>query len=289
MRPSDGRLAAGGWTVIECAGGPQPGWVRLSRTLDAGPILSACLGHDTHARMSQVAALGSRTVSRIGFGAMQLAGPGVFGALRDPDAARAALRREAPESSAFSRARASPRIGPKTCSARKPRISPTIALRSRRCRSRLSVRRPDDRAGQRAAHDRIRPGAMAHGPLARSKAQNPALPATHQPSGLRRASRQLVHTSNSVAPSGVATASCGSGRRGDRELAGSEAGSNEGTHSEGTTVPRALGVGRLAPLANAAHRYAIDPNADQDRDCDHEDQRAVRARSRRGAGGCTSC
>jgi pyridoxine 4-dehydrogenase len=43
--------------------------------------------------MSQVTALGSRTVSRIGFGAMQLAGPGVFGPPRDPDAARAVLRR----------------------------------------------------------------------------------------------------------------------------------------------------------------------------------------------------
>ena len=43
--------------------------------------------------MSQVATLGSRTVSRIGFGAMQLAGPGVFGPPHDPDAARAVLRR----------------------------------------------------------------------------------------------------------------------------------------------------------------------------------------------------
>jgi aryl-alcohol dehydrogenase-like predicted oxidoreductase len=43
--------------------------------------------------MSRVAAVGSRTVSRIGFGAMQLAGPGVFGPPRDPDAARAVLRR----------------------------------------------------------------------------------------------------------------------------------------------------------------------------------------------------
>ena len=32
-------------------------------------------------------------VNRIGFGAMQLAGPGVFGPPRDPDAARAVLRR----------------------------------------------------------------------------------------------------------------------------------------------------------------------------------------------------
>src|SRR5437588_7975321 len=43
--------------------------------------------------MPQVATLGSRTVSRIGFGAMQLAGPGVFGPPHDPDAARAVLRR----------------------------------------------------------------------------------------------------------------------------------------------------------------------------------------------------
>src|SRR3954471_10023571 len=37
--------------------------------------------------------LGTHTVKRIGFGAMQLAGPGVFGPPRDPDAARAVLRR----------------------------------------------------------------------------------------------------------------------------------------------------------------------------------------------------
>jgi len=37
--------------------------------------------------------LGDRTVRRIGFGAMQLAGPGVFGPPADPDAARAVLRR----------------------------------------------------------------------------------------------------------------------------------------------------------------------------------------------------
>jgi aryl-alcohol dehydrogenase-like predicted oxidoreductase len=39
------------------------------------------------------ATLGAHTVNRIGFGAMQLAGPGVFGPPRDPDAARAVLRR----------------------------------------------------------------------------------------------------------------------------------------------------------------------------------------------------
>jgi pyridoxine 4-dehydrogenase len=36
--------------------------------------------------------IGNRTVSRLGYGAMQLAGPGVFGPPRDPDAARAVLR-----------------------------------------------------------------------------------------------------------------------------------------------------------------------------------------------------
>jgi aryl-alcohol dehydrogenase-like predicted oxidoreductase len=35
---------------------------------------------------------GGRTVARLGYGAMQLAGPGVFGPPRDPDAARAVLR-----------------------------------------------------------------------------------------------------------------------------------------------------------------------------------------------------
>lgn len=37
-------------------------------------------------------ALGSRRVKRLGYGAMQLAGPHVFGPPRDPDAARAVLR-----------------------------------------------------------------------------------------------------------------------------------------------------------------------------------------------------
>jgi pyridoxine 4-dehydrogenase len=39
------------------------------------------------------ATLGAHTVNRMGYGAMQLAGPGVFGPPRDPDAARAVLRR----------------------------------------------------------------------------------------------------------------------------------------------------------------------------------------------------
>jgi aryl-alcohol dehydrogenase-like predicted oxidoreductase len=43
--------------------------------------------------MTQTSFLGDKPVRRIGFGAMQLAGPGVFGPPRDPDAARAVLRR----------------------------------------------------------------------------------------------------------------------------------------------------------------------------------------------------
>jgi aryl-alcohol dehydrogenase-like predicted oxidoreductase len=43
--------------------------------------------------MSKTSFLGDKPVNRIGFGAMQLAGPGVFGAPSDPEAARAVLRR----------------------------------------------------------------------------------------------------------------------------------------------------------------------------------------------------
>jgi pyridoxine 4-dehydrogenase len=43
--------------------------------------------------MSTTSFLGDKPVHRIGFGAMQLAGPGVFGAPSDPDGARAVLRR----------------------------------------------------------------------------------------------------------------------------------------------------------------------------------------------------
>ena len=43
--------------------------------------------------MNQTTYLGDKAINRIGFGAMQLAGPGVFGPTRDPDAARAVLRR----------------------------------------------------------------------------------------------------------------------------------------------------------------------------------------------------
>ena len=43
--------------------------------------------------MNTTSLLGNKPVNRIGFGAMQLAGPGVFGPPRDPDGARAVLRR----------------------------------------------------------------------------------------------------------------------------------------------------------------------------------------------------
>ncbi|WP_341989812.1 oxidoreductase [Azorhizobium sp. AG788] len=42
--------------------------------------------------LSDTFTLGTRPVRRLGYGAMQLAGPGVFGPPKDPDAARAVLR-----------------------------------------------------------------------------------------------------------------------------------------------------------------------------------------------------
>jgi aryl-alcohol dehydrogenase-like predicted oxidoreductase len=43
--------------------------------------------------MNKTTYLGDKPINRIGFGAMQLAGPGVFGPPRDPEAARAVLKR----------------------------------------------------------------------------------------------------------------------------------------------------------------------------------------------------
>jgi aryl-alcohol dehydrogenase-like predicted oxidoreductase len=43
--------------------------------------------------MRRTTFLGDKRINRMGFGAMQLAGPGVFGPPRDPEAARAVLRR----------------------------------------------------------------------------------------------------------------------------------------------------------------------------------------------------
>jgi len=46
----------------------------------------------TDLKAAGVFSLGDRTVNRLGYGAMQLAGPGVFGPPKDPDAALAVLR-----------------------------------------------------------------------------------------------------------------------------------------------------------------------------------------------------
>src|ERR1700723_3043086 len=43
--------------------------------------------------MTKTSFLGDKPINRIGFGAMQLAGPGVFGAPSDVEGARAVLRR----------------------------------------------------------------------------------------------------------------------------------------------------------------------------------------------------
>jgi len=43
--------------------------------------------------MNKTSSLGDKPINRVGFGAMQLAGPGVFGAPSDPEGARAVLRR----------------------------------------------------------------------------------------------------------------------------------------------------------------------------------------------------
>ncbi len=43
--------------------------------------------------MNKTTYLGDKPINRIGLGAMQLAGPGVFGPPRDPEAVRAVLRR----------------------------------------------------------------------------------------------------------------------------------------------------------------------------------------------------
>src|SRR5690349_20299943 len=47
----------------------------------------------TKSSMNATTVLGDKPINRMGFGAMQLAGPGVFGPPRDPAAARAVLRR----------------------------------------------------------------------------------------------------------------------------------------------------------------------------------------------------
>ena len=56
-------------------------------------VAGATLAQSVPMTNAHISLLGDKPVRRIGFGAMQLAGPGVFGPPRDPEAARAVLRR----------------------------------------------------------------------------------------------------------------------------------------------------------------------------------------------------
>ncbi len=72
--------------------------------------------------------LGSRTVKRLGYGAMQLAGPGVFGPPQDRDAALAVLREAVAAASTTSTpATSMARTSPTRSSARRCRPIPTIS------------------------------------------------------------------------------------------------------------------------------------------------------------------
>jgi aryl-alcohol dehydrogenase-like predicted oxidoreductase len=66
------------------AGGHAP---RIARLLVQPSHEAQAIG------MNKTSFMGDKPVNRMGFGAMQLAGPGVFGPPRDPHAARAVLRR----------------------------------------------------------------------------------------------------------------------------------------------------------------------------------------------------
>src|SRR3954447_5646057 len=64
-----------------------------SPTISALLVAQATVAHPERMPLNQTAKLGDHDVRRIGFGAMQLAGPGVFGPPRDRGAALAVLRR----------------------------------------------------------------------------------------------------------------------------------------------------------------------------------------------------
>src|SRR6476469_6141395 len=55
--------------------------------------VSYCAESVNRTSMNRTTFLGDKPINRMGYGAMQLAGPGVFGPPRDPAAARAVLRR----------------------------------------------------------------------------------------------------------------------------------------------------------------------------------------------------
>jgi len=56
-------------------------------------FLSACRGWRSLWTMNKTSFLGDKPVNRVGFGTMQLTGPGVFGPPSDPEGARSVLRR----------------------------------------------------------------------------------------------------------------------------------------------------------------------------------------------------
>src|SRR5689334_16546261 len=66
---------------MECEFKTEGSFICSQRSMKQGPR-----------QMTDTFVLGSRTVNRLGYGAMQLAGPGVFGPPQDRDAARAVLR-----------------------------------------------------------------------------------------------------------------------------------------------------------------------------------------------------
>src|SRR5205085_12271833 len=77
---------------VQTAPGP-----RTHRSLRRGRggelLLSSRRGWGRLRSVNRTSFLGPKSVNRIGFGAMQLAGPGVFGPPADPEGARAVLRR----------------------------------------------------------------------------------------------------------------------------------------------------------------------------------------------------
>src|SRR4051812_36569912 len=87
--------------------------------------------------MTTTTFLGDKPIKRIGFGALQLAGPGVFGPPRDPDAARAVLRRAI--ELGVDHIDTSQYYGPDVCGAIRWRSTPTWSfdLITRRSRVRI--------------------------------------------------------------------------------------------------------------------------------------------------------
>src|SRR3954468_4353391 len=95
-RPPPGRPTLSGVVASRWRRRKSASWSRrvgggASPRIDALLVPGATVAQG--AGMTTTSFLGDKPVHRIGFGAMQLAGPGVFGPPRDPGAARAVLRR----------------------------------------------------------------------------------------------------------------------------------------------------------------------------------------------------